>query len=184
MQKMTCDIYNEMKDLLISPVDDRVVAAKYGFGERTVRNVRKSSCFAEYQAELKTRRINRDAALERITEICDNATYDRQNLKYASRRKVVGRTIGGGELKFVNKNTIELYYGNYRVVFFRHRGRGVYALNWRPFRKALAEAKPMDVGRVWELADRFDISHSTTRAQSEDKGSGEAEREEAGHGEH
>lgn len=160
-KKITCDIYNEMKPLLISPMDDGFVAERFGFGERTVRNVRKSANFAEYQALQKVRRMSREATLERITETCKTATYDRQNLKYANKRKVIGRVIGGGELKFRDKNTIEMYYGKYKTVFMRHRGRNAYSRNWRPFRKALAEARPMDVGRVWKLANKFDIDHIT-----------------------
>jgi len=161
-KRITCEIYNEMKPLLISALDDALVAEKFGFSERTVRNVRKSGCFAEYQAQEKTTRLSRTAALDLITETCKTAIYDRQNLKNASNRKVVGRNIGGGKLKFRDKNTIEMYYGdNYKTVFLRHRGRGVYAKNWRPFRKALAEANPMDVGRVWRLANKFDIDHIT-----------------------
>lgn len=167
-KKITCDIYNKMKPLLISPMDDELVGAQFGFSAQTVRGVRRSENFAEYQAWQKTRRMSREAALERITEICETTTYDRQNLKYASNKKVVGRNIGGGKLKFRDKNTIEMFYGNnYRTVFMRHRGRGVYGNNWRPFRKALAEAKPMDVGRVWQLAHKFDIDHITRSAKQE-----------------
>lgn len=78
---------------------------------------------------------------------------------------IVIRRTNGLEIVCVNPTTIYIKH-KYGVSIYERwfvRQRGFYLKNWQPFRRALTDQRHLDLQKVNQLAEKYEISATGTK---------------------
>lgn len=74
VNRVTPELYAELKPKLKIPADHKKVMREYGIGDSTCRSIRNTDSYEEYRARVADKR----KATRDLESIVENATYDRK----------------------------------------------------------------------------------------------------------
>lgn len=74
VNRITPELYAEIKAKLHNPADDLKVMKEYGIGKTSAQSIRNTKNYEEYHSKASRQKAERD-----LCKVCENAKYDRED---------------------------------------------------------------------------------------------------------